>query len=102
MTTYAKVLSALGVGVSLGEAQHTALLTAAVASSLAVSAWRAWRTRRPWPLAVAGLGAGLVLAGHWLDVHAVEWAGVLVLLVGGVTESVKLRSRRFSALATSE
>jgi hypothetical protein len=102
LTTYAKLLSALGVGVGLSEAQHTAMLLVAVAASLALSAWRAWRTRRVWPLAIAALGAGLVLGGHQVDVHSVEWAGVLVLLAGGLSETFRLRRRGSPALATSE
>lgn len=98
LTTYGKVLSALGMGVGVTERQHEVLLVVAVAVSLAVSAWRTWRTRRPWPVSVATLGAGLVLSGHWADVHAIEWAGILVLVVGGITEQVKLRRRRLSVL----
>jgi hypothetical protein len=101
LTTYGKILSAFGVGVGITESQHGALLVVAVAASLASSAWRAWRTRRPWPVAVAALGAALVLTGHGVDVHTVEWAGILVLVVGGVTEHVKLRSRSSADLAAT-
>jgi hypothetical protein len=102
LATYGKVLSALGVGVGVTEQQHEVLLVVAVAVSLAVSAWRTWRTRTPWPVTVATLGAGLVLSGHWADVHAIEWAGILVLIVGGVTEQVKLRRRRSSEFAARD
>jgi hypothetical protein len=102
LATYGKVLSALGVGVGVTERQHEVLLVVAVALSLAVSAWRTWRTRRPWPVTVATLGAGLVLSGHWADIHAIEWAGIVVLVVGGITEQVKLRRRRSSKLAAPE
>lgn len=101
LTTYGKVLSALGAGVGVSERQHGVLLVVAVAASLAVSAWRTWRARRPWPLAVAALGAGLVLSGHWADAHSIEWAGILVLVVGGITEQVKLRRRHLSELAAT-
>jgi hypothetical protein len=95
VSTYAKVLATLGIGFGLTAAQHEALLFAAVCSSVAVSAWRAWSTRRSWPLMVALLGSGLLLLGHFLgDLHVVEWAGMLILLLGGVTEQLRLRRSR--------
>jgi hypothetical protein len=66
-----------------------------------VSAWRTWRTRRAWPVVVASVGAGLVLGGHALDLHAVEWAGILVLVIGGVTEQLRLRNKQSPALVPS-
>jgi hypothetical protein len=45
-----------------------------------------------------------VVAGHLVEVGAVEWAGVLVLLVGGLAEMPLLRrlvGRRPSTVATS-
>jgi hypothetical protein len=101
LATCGQVLSVFGVGFGITESQHGALLVVAVGASLAVSGLRSWRTRRPWPVAIAALGAALVLTGHGLDVHGVEWAGILVLVMGGVTEHVKLRSRRSSDLAAT-
>ena len=49
----------------------------------------------------AAIGAALVLAGHAVDVHVVEWGGVLVLVIGGVTEHLHLRQQRPSALVVS-
>lgn len=71
------------------------LLAVAIVGSLAVSAWRSWRTRRSWPIATAVLGSVLLAVGHAAgELHAVEWAGVLVLLAGGLTEHFRLRSVR--------
>ena len=95
LTTYAKVFAMLGIGFGLTTAAHEALLFAAVCSSVAVSAWRAWKTRRFWPLMIALLGSSLLLLGHFLgDLHGVEWAGLLILLLGGVTEQLRLRRSR--------
>ncbi|HEU4407461.1 MAG TPA: hypothetical protein VFS43_19500 [Polyangiaceae bacterium] len=92
VATYAKLLSLAGVGLGLSERQHALLLAAAIAGSVATSAFRAWRARRAWPLAVALVGAALILAGHRLGEAAwLEWSGVLVLLAGGLIEQVRLR-----------
>jgi hypothetical protein len=93
LTTYAKVFSVLGVGFGLTEAQHLILLMVAIVGSIAVSAWRSWRSRRVWPVAIALTGSTLVVAGHVAEVHAVEWAGVLALLIGGLSEQFRLRQR---------
>lgn len=92
VATYAKLFSLAGVSVGLTEGQHAILLTAAVAVSVVASGWRAWRARRAWPLAVALAGATLVVAGHRFgEVAWLEWAGVAVLLSGGLVEHVRLR-----------
>jgi hypothetical protein len=101
LATYTKVLSSLGVGFGLSDFAHVLLLLVAVTASLAISSWRSWRTRRAWPVVVASIGATLVLAGHLVDVHAVEWGGVLVLVIGGVTEHLRLRHQRPPALVMS-
>lgn len=93
LTTYAKLFSVLGVGVGLSEWHHQVLLAVAIGASLGLSAWRTWRTRRAWPISVAIVGVGLVLVGHLGDdLHTLEWVGVLVLLVGGLTEHFRLRA----------
>jgi hypothetical protein len=95
LTTYAKLLSVFGVGFGLSELQHLFSLAVAISASLGVSVWRSWRTRRAWPIVVAATGAALVILGHLTEeLHALEWAGVLVLLVGGLTEHFRLRSLR--------
>jgi len=92
MATYAKLFSVLGVGWGLSELQHTLLLIVAITSSVGLSAWRSWRTGRRWPLGVALTGSALVASGHILrDLHVVEWAGVLVLFAGGLTEQLRLK-----------
>jgi len=105
VTTYAKVLSLVGLGFGLTETQHLVLLVLALGASLAISAWRSWRSRRAWPIAMAVLGSSLVALGHLQgDLHALEWAGVLVLLLGGLGEHFRLRQRvkatAFSVRAT--
>jgi hypothetical protein len=102
LTTYAKLFSVFGVSFGLSELQHLILLVVAIAASLTVSGWRSWRMRRAWPVAVAAVGAGLVVTGHLAgELHFVEWAGVLVLLAGGLTEHFRLRSRSVPVPATS-
>jgi len=92
LATYAKLFSALGVGFGLSERQHVALLIVAVTASVLVSAWRTWRAKRIWPLAIALTGSSLVLFGHFAgDLHLIEWAGMLCLLGGGLTEQLRLR-----------
>jgi predicted branched-subunit amino acid permease len=91
MATYAKLLSLLGVSVGLTEFQHSLLLAFAITVSVLVSAWRSWRARRAWPVALALLGSALVLTGHLHgELHTVEWSGVLVLLVSGVFEQLRM------------
>jgi hypothetical protein len=88
----------VGVGVSLSEAQHLALLGAAVSLSVALSAWRSWRSRRLWPVSVALGGAGLIALGHAVSaLHELESLGVVVLLVGGLTEHFRHAGRRRQA-----
>ncbi|MBM4269948.1 MAG: hypothetical protein FJ144_25650 [Deltaproteobacteria bacterium] len=92
----------LGVGFGLSEVQHVTVLAAAVCASIGVSAWRSWTTRRRWPIATAITGALLVAIGHFShDLHSVEWAGVLVLLAGGLTEHLWLRMRRRTLAAAT-
>lgn len=92
VATYAKVFSLAGVGLELSERQHALLLAVALASSIGASAFRAWRAKRVWPLAVALAGAALLVAGHHLGEAAwLEWAGVLMLLAGGLVEHFRLR-----------
>jgi hypothetical protein len=93
LATYAKVLSVLGVGAGLTESQHLLLLSTAVLVSIVVSALRSWRSKRWWPIAFALSGAALIVMGHAVpSLHELEWAGVLLLLVGGLCEHFRLRS----------
>jgi hypothetical protein len=91
LATYAKLLSVLGVSVGLTEYQHTIILAFAIALSVLVSAWRSARSRRAWPLAFALLGSCFVVTGHLSgELHALEWLGVLVLLVSGAIEQFRM------------
>src|SRR5579883_2870155 len=67
VSTYAKVLATVGVGAALSERQHLVLLAVAVAASIAVSAYRTWRSLRAWPLVVALVGCGSLVTGHLLS-----------------------------------
>lgn len=58
LAAYAKVLSFVGIGVSLSESTHLLVLVLAIGVSLVVSAWRAWRLRRLGPLAISVVGGG--------------------------------------------
>jgi len=92
LTTYAKLLSVVGIGFGLSARQHLIVLGGAVLASLGLSAWRSYRTQRVWPLALSVLGSVLIMTGHFAgDLELVEWAGVLVLLVGGLREHFRLR-----------
>jgi hypothetical protein len=94
VATYAKLLSLVGVGLEMTESQHVFLLATAVLVSIGVSALRSWRSRRWWPIAFAVSGAALIVVGHAVpSLHELEWAGVLVLLVGGLGEHFRLRAR---------
>jgi hypothetical protein len=92
VTTYAKLLSVLGVGLGLSEFHHFLLLAVAIGASISVSAWRSWRTHRAWPIAAALVGSCLVTVGHFAgDLHGLEWAGILTLLSAGLFEHFRFR-----------
>jgi hypothetical protein len=94
LTTYTKLLSLVGSSLHFDEALHHVLLAVALALSVGVSAWRSWRSGRAWPLLLAVGGSALVAGGHLLhELHVLEWAGVLVLLVGGLGEHLRSRGR---------
>lgn len=94
LTTYAKVLSVFGVSFGFDAALHRRLLVVALATSIAISAWRSWKQRRVWPLLVAVSGTALVMAGHALgELHVLEGAGMLLLLGGAWAEHYRLRRR---------
>lgn len=99
VTTYATVLSWVGLGFALSESQHVMLLAVAVAISLGLSARRSWIERRVGPIAVSLVGCTLLVLGHVLgEIHALEWSGVAVLLVGGLVDRrLATRSRMATA-----
>jgi len=97
IATYAKLLSAVGLGFGMSEIQHLRLLVVAICVSVGISAWRSWRTRRVWPVAMALCGSMLVAMGHLAhELHALEWAGIVVLVAGGLTEHFRLRRSRIA------
>lgn len=100
LAAYAKVLSFVGIGVSLSESTHLLVLVVAIGVSLVVSAWRAWRLRRMGPLAISVVGGGLLVLSHALDENPLLlWSGVAVLLGGGLWERQvwrRFRARRDS------
>lgn len=98
LTTYAKVFSSAGAGLGLSDAHHELILGVAVVASVGLSAWRTRRTGRRWPLVTALAGAGAIVLGHAVEgLHALEWVGVSILLVGGLTEHFRLRAVRARA-----
>jgi hypothetical protein len=99
---HAKLLSLLGVGVGMTESQHLLVLATAVLVSIVLSALRSWRSKRWWPVAFALSGAALIIMGHAVpSLHELEWAGVLVLLVGGLREHFKLRAHAARQIVAS-
>jgi hypothetical protein len=100
LTTYAKVFSSAGAGFGVSDAFHEIILGVAVVASVGLSAWRTRRTGRRWPLVTALVGATAIVVGHAVEgLHALEWMGVLILLVGGLTEHFRLRSQQARARA---
>jgi hypothetical protein len=94
LATYTKLLSLVGVSFGFDESLHDLLMAVALTLSVGVSAWRSWRTGRAWPLLLAIGGSAFVAGGHLLgELHVLEWAGVLVLLIGGLSEHFRLRGR---------
>lgn len=86
ITTYAKVLSGLGVGFALTESQHVALLVVCVAVSIGAAARDFARDRRRAPLALTVGGCVVLVAAHVAEARApswLPWAGAALLLAGG-------------------
>lgn len=86
----------VAVSAAVSEACHDVVLTAALLMSVSASAWRSWRSRRAWPVAVTSMGSLLVIIAHaGGELPALEWAGFATLLGGGVMEA--RRSGHFRA-----
>jgi hypothetical protein len=77
LTVWSGLFSAFGAGTghALSEEAHDALLAGSLATALATSLWRAWRTRNASELILPVLGSGLVTAGHLSDAGGLEWTG---------------------------
>jgi len=82
LTTYASVLSALGVGVTFTETEHHVLLAVAVLIAVGIGSWRARREQRLAPFAVAAGGCAVLVTGHAGEIGWLEWAGIAILVVG--------------------
>ncbi|RKH47874.1 MerC family mercury resistance protein [Corallococcus sicarius] len=96
LSAYAKVLSFVGIGVSLSESTHLLLLVVAIGVTLVVSAWRAWRLHRVGPLVISVVGSALLVLSHALEENPLLlWSGVAVLLGGALWE--RRVWRRFQA-----
>jgi hypothetical protein len=94
LATYTKLFSLAGVSLGFDDALHDLLMAVALTVSVGVSAWLSWRTGRAWPLLVAGGGSALVAGGHPSgEFQVLEWAGVLALLTGGLSEHFRLQRR---------
>ncbi len=82
---WAQVLSALGVGLVVTEAQHLALLVVAVSVTLFVSARRYVRSRRKGPLALSLAGCLGLVASHVLgEIETLAWASIMVLVAASI------------------
>jgi len=85
LSTYAKVLSAVGMGVWISETQHFLLLLTAVSLSLLVGVWRAIRYRRIRPLLVTIVGCTALVMGHALGENQLfTYGGIALLLASGL------------------
>lgn len=99
IATYAKILSALGIGIALSETQHLWLLLVCVALSLGVGARELRATRHYGPMTVTFGGCAVLLALHMFGEDAgpsrLSWLGVTLLLGGAVWgHRVRLQRRR--------
>lgn len=85
LATYAKLLSAVGIGVALTESQHLGLLLGCVGLSLAVGLREIRTTRRRGSFVVTLAGCTSLLAAHFLgEPSSLTWGGVALLFAGGV------------------
>jgi nickel/cobalt exporter len=92
ISTYAAVLSALGVTLAFTEGQHALLLGVAVLAALGVALWKAQRSRRYTALGLTALGCGLlVLSQLFNDNKALGLLGIGALLSSLVYERVVAR-----------
>jgi peptidoglycan/LPS O-acetylase OafA/YrhL len=95
LATYAKIFSIVGVSFGLSERSHTLLLSTGFGLYICVAAWNYKKTGQRAALLIALSGSMLVVTGHfWGDSQAFEWAGVLVLLTGWLTEQLQQRALR--------
>ncbi|MFO0573534.1 MAG: hypothetical protein U1A78_06030 [Polyangia bacterium] len=92
LSTYAAVLSALGVTLAFTEGQHAVLLAVAVVAALGVGIWKARRSGRYTALALTAAGCGLlVLSQVFNDNRVLGLLGIGALLGSLVYERVQAR-----------
>lgn len=92
ISTYAAVLSALGVTLAFTEGQHALLLGIAVVAALGVGIWKAQRSRRYGALALTALGCGLLVLSQAFNDNRVLGLGGIAALIGSlVFERVQAR-----------
>lgn len=92
ISTYAAVLSALGVTLAFTEGQHAFLLGIAVVAALGVALWKAQRSRRYVALGLTAAGCGfLVLSQLFNDNKALGLVGIAALIGSLVYERVQAR-----------
>lgn len=92
ISTYAAVLSALGVTLAFTEGQHALLLGIAVVAALGVALWKAQRSRRYVALGMTAAGCGfLVLSQLFNDNRALGLVGIAALIGSLVYERVQAR-----------
>jgi hypothetical protein len=100
LSTYAKVLSAFGVGVFLTEGQHHVLLAVAVGTSLLVALVRYGKTRVRGPLVLTIGGCLTLVAAHAVhELSFAVWVGLFMMLAGGLWEHRLVRRLRGQAPA---
>lgn len=102
ISLYAKVASAVGTGLAIGEQAHAALLGIALTVSLSAALWRWHLTKRLPPLLLSVLGGALVGLAHVLgEVAWLEWSGMALLLASAAADRWGHRDRAAPAAAPS-
>lgn len=88
LATYAKVLSALGIGLELSETHHLWLLLGCITLSLGFGAREVRATGRAGPMVVTSAGCAVLLAVHVIGENVgmarLSWLGVALLLGGAI------------------
>lgn len=102
LSLYAKLASAVGAGLAIGEVAHTVLLGVAMLVSIAASSYRYRATRRGWPFALSWLGVGLMTLAHVLgELTSLELAGMGALVASVLVDRFSLDRVARRAASTS-
>jgi hypothetical protein len=92
------MLSVVGVGLSLGDDVHHALIVVSVVAALVSAAVLTRRHRNPGPGLLTIVGGAAVAAGClWLDIAALEYCGTGLLVTAAIW-NWRLRRRRLPVL----